>query len=378
MVEDAPRPDRIRWNQSNGETVSRDFPLEVLKCHSAVISPTETGATSHLLLDAFCFAGVEIFVGTLWKPDSDRAAFFGESFFTHLLDGVTAGEALRLAKVDSFESNRGQDVSWASYVLFGNANYVLPEGLPAANPYPFLDSYTEENKSFFFGRDNDTDRFVRDFHSPHHHITVLTGDSGVGKSSFLRAAVVPTLRKQGWDCAVVNMADENPIPMIVQAITDQILKAPRPVSRSSAALLSLEEFFSSSEELRNRSLCVCLDQFERYVPNTTKPYRDRFEALMRELLRAREVSGVEVKYVFSLRREFMILLFATPELRDRTLRWTPSFGPKSGVAKVEPAGSVLLVVLSCNRGWRPVPATRNCLTLAVEPTGTPASALMRR
>ena len=60
------------------------------------------------------------------------------------------------------------------------------------------------------------------------------------------------------------------------------------------------------------------------------------------------------------------------------VRWTPSFGPKSGVAKVEPAGSVLLVVLSCNRGWRPVPATRNCLTLAVEPTGTPASALMRR
>ena len=63
---------------------------------------------------------------------------------------------------------------------------------------------------------------------------------------------------------------------------------------------------------------------------------------------------------------------------EEGLRWTPSFGPKSGVAKVEPAGSVLLVVLSCNRGWRPVPATRNCLTLAVEPTGTPASALMRR
>ena len=41
------------------------------------------------------------------------------------------------------------------------------------------------------------------------------------------------------------------------------------------------------------------------------------------------------------------------------LRWTPSFGPKSGVAKVEPAGSVLVVVVSCELGCRPGPGTRN-------------------
>ena len=41
------------------------------------------------------------------------------------------------------------------------------------------------------------------------------------------------------------------------------------------------------------------------------------------------------------------------------VRWTPSFGPKSGVAKVEPAGSVLVVVVSCELGCRPGPGTRN-------------------
>ena len=41
------------------------------------------------------------------------------------------------------------------------------------------------------------------------------------------------------------------------------------------------------------------------------------------------------------------------------LRWTPSFGPKSGLAKVEPAGSVLVVVVSCELGCRPGPGTRN-------------------
>ena len=42
-----------------------------------------------------------------------------------------------------------------------------------------------------------------------------------------------------------------------------------------------------------------------------------------------------------------------------SLRWTPSFGPKSGLAKVEPAGSVLVVVVSCELGCRPGPGTRN-------------------
>ena len=44
------------------------------------------------------------------------------------------------------------------------------------------------------------------------------------------------------------------------------------------------------------------------------------------------------------------------------MRWTPFFEPKSGGAKVEPAGSVLVVVVSCELGCRPVPGTRNCPT----------------
>ena len=48
-----------------------------------------------------------------------------------------------------------------------------------------------------------------------------------------------------------------------------------------------------------------------------------------------------------------------PARRATRLRWTPSFGPKSGLAKVEPAGSVLVVVVSCELGCRPGPGTRN-------------------
>ena len=47
------------------------------------------------------------------------------------------------------------------------------------------------------------------------------------------------------------------------------------------------------------------------------------------------------------------------DTRPKAVRWTPSFGPKSGLAKVEPAGSVLVVVVSCELGCRPGPGTRN-------------------
>ena len=46
-------------------------------------------------------------------------------------------------------------------------------------------------------------------------------------------------------------------------------------------------------------------------------------------------------------------------VKQQQVRWTPSFGPKSGLAKVEPAGSVLVVVVSCELGCRPGPGTRN-------------------
>jgi hypothetical protein len=63
----------------------------------------------------------------------------------------------------------------------------------ADNPWPGLSSFTEETRGFFYGRDTETDelsRLVR-----RETLTVLFGQSGLGKSSLLQAALFPLLRE---------------------------------------------------------------------------------------------------------------------------------------------------------------------------------------
>jgi WD40 repeat protein len=61
------------------------------------------------------------------------------------------------------------------------------------NPWPGLASFTEDAREFFFGRERETDelsRLVR-----RQTLTVLFGQSGLGKSSLLQAGLFPLLRE---------------------------------------------------------------------------------------------------------------------------------------------------------------------------------------
>src|SRR5690242_5948328 len=61
------------------------------------------------------------------------------------------------------------------------------------NPWIGLDSYTESARGYFYGRETETDelsRLVR-----RQTLTVLFGQSGLGKSSLLQAGLFPLLRE---------------------------------------------------------------------------------------------------------------------------------------------------------------------------------------
>ncbi len=68
--------------------------------------------------------------------------------------------------------------------------------LDDANPWPGLESFEEDSHAFFFGRD-------REIHSLSKHVreapvTVLYGQSGLGKTSLLRAGLFPVLREHNF------------------------------------------------------------------------------------------------------------------------------------------------------------------------------------
>ncbi|HEY8228957.1 MAG TPA: hypothetical protein VIG31_00725, partial [Rhodanobacteraceae bacterium] len=84
--------------------------------------------------------------------------------------------------------------------------------LDPENPWLGLFSYTEETRAFFHGRDEETAELAR--RVQHKILTVLFGQSGLGKTSLLRAGLVPRLRKEHY-CPVyvrVDYADGSPAP----------------------------------------------------------------------------------------------------------------------------------------------------------------------
>ena len=88
------------------------------------------------------------------------------------------------------------------------------------NPWLGLSSYTEETRAYFHGRDEEAAELARRVQRK--NLTVLFGQSGLGKTSLLRAGLVPRLRGEGF-CPVyvrVDYAPESPPPseQIKQAI----------------------------------------------------------------------------------------------------------------------------------------------------------------
>src|SRR6185437_9041742 len=84
--------------------------------------------------------------------------------------------------------------------------------LDPENPWLGLFSYTEETRAFFHGRDEETAELAR--RVQHKILTVLFGQSGLGKTSLLRAGLVPRLRKENY-CPVyvrIDYADGSPAP----------------------------------------------------------------------------------------------------------------------------------------------------------------------
>ena len=88
------------------------------------------------------------------------------------------------------------------------------------NPWIGLSSYDEDTRAYFHGRDDEAGELARRVQRK--LLTVLFGQSGLGKTSLLRAGLVPRLRGSGF-CPVyvrIDYAAESPSPaeQIKQAI----------------------------------------------------------------------------------------------------------------------------------------------------------------
>ena len=72
------------------------------------------------------------------------------------------------------------------------------------HPWLGLDSFSEETRAYFYGREEEVAELARRVQRK--ALTLLFGQSGLGKTSILRAGIVPRLRPIGY-CPVYVRVD---------------------------------------------------------------------------------------------------------------------------------------------------------------------------
>lgn len=85
-----------------------------------------TASETEGLASSFIRGGALAILGSFWPIFDEGAAEFASAFYDGLLSGKNLGEAARLARLQLRES-RPHDVTWASFVLYGDPTLTLLE-----------------------------------------------------------------------------------------------------------------------------------------------------------------------------------------------------------------------------------------------------------
>jgi tetratricopeptide (TPR) repeat protein len=139
-------PSESGWQLTNGSLQARDI-IEMSKTAAmpALIfaNACQSGRTEEWALhenfqneifglaNAFLLSGVKHYVGTFWEILDEPSSRFAMAFYTHLLSGLTIGEAIRLARMDLIKDYGEESIVWASYLLYGypTFNYMAQIGI---------------------------------------------------------------------------------------------------------------------------------------------------------------------------------------------------------------------------------------------------------
>jgi class 3 adenylate cyclase/CHAT domain-containing protein/Tfp pilus assembly protein PilF len=79
------------------------------------------------MANAFILTGVKHFVGTFWEILDEPSRLFALEFYKQILNGITIGEAMRLARLELIDKFGEETIIWASYLLYGDPTFNYME-----------------------------------------------------------------------------------------------------------------------------------------------------------------------------------------------------------------------------------------------------------
>ncbi|MEM7374263.1 MAG: DUF5675 family protein [Bacteroidota bacterium] len=167
---------------------------------------------------------------------------------------------------------------------------------PPANPAKGLHAYTEQDQAIFFGREQEVEELADRLQNQ--ALTVLTGPSGVGKTSLIQAGLIPRFRQKGWNDLIIirpgtypnyeleeRMNDLSPAQgdegrsLLVIDAYEKLLTHPADPIRKSEFIQQLVDWMDALPQLR--ILISIRSDFEEQVPKGS--LAPRWEASRYEL-----------------------------------------------------------------------------------------------
>ena len=168
---------------------------------------------------------------------------------------------------------------------------------PHASPYKFLDYYNPEDADIFFGRDREIRALEQKFHNT--RLLVLHGESGTGKTSLIRAGLMPRLSPEVF------------VPVYVRVLNDPLREIKRELLRqlnlqdANLADLPLAEFLTAVTERVSKTVIIVFDQFEEFFLRFDEDVRRRAIA---ELAACLTAARLDVKFLIAIRSDYFALL----------------------------------------------------------------------
>src|SRR5262245_36418575 len=165
-------------------------------------------------------------------------------------------------------------------------------------PYPGLLAFTEEDAPNFFGREGEVEGLWEKIRR--RKLLALIGPSGAGKTSFLRAGVLPR-RPDRWK-AILATPGASPFAALAHALAGELAgdaEAVRELLRFEEPDAAMAAF--TRWRKRHGDALVVLDQFEELFTLNPRETHARFAALV-----ARVAAEADVHVLLSLRDDFLM------------------------------------------------------------------------
>ena len=168
---------------------------------------------------------------------------------------------------------------------------------PNRPPYPGIHAFEAEDAAIYFGRDDESRALIERLDARRTQggarFLVVIGASGAGKSSLLKAGVLPQLarRRREWVVLPTIRSGKAPVEMLAKAIAQHLGKpdewrAWQQTLGTAVAIDHVEELLKDlrAGDARGATVLLPIDQFEEMFTIATQSERDAFLHLLASAL----------------------------------------------------------------------------------------------